>query len=685
MLQLIRFEAKNLCQHQHIDMPLSPGLTGILGLNGKGKSNTMRGVHYLFAGDDLKKGGTRQNLLRWGSEKGYVEGTFSDGRHHFKVNRKLHTGSHTLTSTLYGELTTKESVNACLSKLAGVDVKLLGQICFARQGELARLLTGDHGDRTVVIQRLFRLDDPERCRGYLLNAMAELPAPACLSKHIEQAALRLTESQQQLDACMRELTALQPTRDKLAALKPTLEASARAPVRETLDIEYAALVAAHSALDARLTGIQVELEAAGASDKAPEGPTEADRTMRQAHVRLGAVDADLARLRTDMARCEAAMPQPPTAVAPDTALMADIADAISALKLKIKRMTIGTCPTCDTSLPLAPLEERNAAKAALADLETNLRTLQRQQAAYSSETAAWQADKAAWAEKLAGIGMRIGDLETERRGLEWSAGFDVAAYASKEALVVRHQAAQTRISALRAGEGLCRSELAVSQHRLDGMQAALAAAIPRADHDSAIDIIRQADLAVEDVRSLSGRIDIQKATLALLQEQHDGMVRRQAEGEGARRKRAVMTEARDILHPDMLPRLTLAGNLDEINARMAENLRKFGADYQVRLATTLDFACDLPGKADADAAELSGGQAVVAGIAFRLALLDVLSGGCAFMVLDEPTAFLDDPNRRSLMALLPGIAASLRTMGMTIAVPTHDPALAAVCDTKITL
>ncbi|ROQ06388.1 ATP-binding cassette subfamily C protein CydD [Rathayibacter sp. PhB93] len=82
---------------------------------------------------------------------------------------------------------------------------------------------------------------------------------------------------------------------------------------------------------------------------------------------------------------------------------------------------------------------------------------------------------------------------------------------------------------------------------------------------------------------------------------------------------------------------------------------------------------------DADGTGLSGGQA--ARVAVARAVHRVLERGCTVLVLDEPTAALDEESERALLAGL----RSLADEGVIVLVATHRPATIAAADAVLAL
>jgi ABC-type multidrug transport system ATPase subunit len=102
--------------------------------------------------------------------------------------------------------------------------------------------------------------------------------------------------------------------------------------------------------------------------------------------------------------------------------------------------------------------------------------------------------------------------------------------------------------------------------------------------------------------------------------------------------------------------------------------RRTGARSASRAATGWLEELGLSGRAEHRAEELSGGEQ-------RVALARALAGGAGLLLVDEPTAELDEANRDRALALLRAAA----DRGTAVVVATHDPAVVACCDRMLRL
>ena len=56
MLTFRRLRATSFCQHKNLDVEFSPGVVGIIGRNGSGKSNLVKGLFRALTGKSLNPG-----------------------------------------------------------------------------------------------------------------------------------------------------------------------------------------------------------------------------------------------------------------------------------------------------------------------------------------------------------------------------------------------------------------------------------------------------------------------------------------------------------------------------------------------------------------------------------------------------------------------------------------------------
>ena len=121
--------------------------------------------------------------------------------------------------------------------------------------------------------------------------------------------------------------------------------------------------------------------------------------------------------------------------------------------------------------------------------------------------------------------------------------------------------------------------------------------------------------------------------------------------------------------PGLIPYLTAAEN-----TRLGLALR--GRDDDEELVARVLADVSLEHRADSPAAKLTAGERQ------RLAVARALAAGTELLLMDEPTARLDEENAHAVVRLL-GFAA--RTHGLAVVCATHDPVLIEAADTILPL
>jgi len=108
----------------------------------------------------------------------------------------------------------------------------------------------------------------------------------------------------------------------------------------------------------------------------------------------------------------------------------------------------------------------------------------------------------------------------------------------------------------------------------------------------------------------------------------------------------ICKRAREILHVSGLPTLLMREYAKVLNRRMHHHLSIWEAPFTVSLDEDLAFMAEFAGGGVLPGYRLSGGQKVVAGISFRLAMIGTFARQVGLLVLDEPSNHLDAVNRQ---------------------------------------
>lgn len=146
----------------------------------------------------------------------------------------------------------------------------------------------------------------------------------------------------------------------------------------------------------------------------------------------------------------------------------------------------------------------------------------------------------------------------------------------------------------------------------------------------------------------------------------------------------VITEAREVVHRDRLPRRVASTNLNRMEGDINDNLKLFGDPFWAEANEELSFSVHKPGEPPQAAGRLSTGQRVILALAFWPAVASLWATDLGMLCLDEPTANLDAENRKFLSQALGAMTAKVRGERQLIMV-THDPDLRTAFDQVIDL
>ncbi len=116
----------------------------------------------------------------------------------------------------------------------------------------------------------------------------------------------------------------------------------------------------------------------------------------------------------------------------------------------------------------------------------------------------------------------------------------------------------------------------------------------------------------------------------------------------------------EIMHRQCLPQVVATANLQDLEVEMNNVLQTFGGPFWVEATDDLLFNAHLPGMPPVSALRLSGGQKCVLAVAFRPAISALFDTDLGMMVLDEPTAGMDERNVGYLAEALAAYASRVR-------------------------
>jgi len=142
---------------------------------------------------------------------------------------------------------------------------------------------------------------------------------------------------------------------------------------------------------------------------------------------------------------------------------------------------------------------------------------------------------------------------------------------------------------------------------------------------------------------------------------------------------------RDIVHVSGLPTLMMKEYAVVLNRRMQYYLDVWEAPFVMKLDDGLAFVAEFRDGLTHGASRLSGGQQIVASTSFRLAMVETFARDLGFLVLDEPSNYLDKDNIYHLQQLLLRLRELASANSRQILLVTHEASLEGFFDNTINL
>ncbi len=474
-------------------------------------------------------------------------------------------------------------------------------------------------------------------------------------------------------------------------LEELLQESRRA--REELEAERERLLGETSRVKAMLDEDRKALEAIRSSTR-PECPVcgrPLDRENRMAIIKrlsreAERLEAELERLEEELASVEESLREAQArleALERSLSHASEIASSLSSLLA-----SHGFRTTRDLREEISRLEaELRRLKEEKRDLERETRRLEQAYTRYlaaqrrAEELGLDEAEAGELERQYLEAARRLEELEKRVKSLEEEIieATGTGSIEEAERLVAEARRAAEELS--RLGEELARLnarlELIEERRRdLASTETELAAELEALTREieALASAAREAERLARELRDLERRIEELLSERASASKEAEHMEESIRALEGLRRKflvgmavKVMLERLQEAAYEEAVQRL-----IDEMNSFLAEfnlNITRVERDgYSFRLVAYRD------GGARAEISTLSGGEKTALALAFLMAFNRVVGGRLSFLVLDEPTAELDEERRRTLMDLLRRLA-SEGAVSQVIVVAHHTDVL----------
>lgn len=691
---------------------LTRGSIGVFGRNGRGKSTLLSLMYSVPTNDFSRFAGNKEECIRNTAppkEESYVRGVIEHNGHTLDITRNLRVTKSRPGTVLIVDggapITDANKANAEIDRLLGVDRTLLNLYAFKAQDQIYDFLSTTPAARAKAYATLCRTEKCEvlwKMLGDYLNKDREVNVE--IVDNTDELTSQAAAFQQELDGLTARITQHQ---------EMLLNDSSYATANAILDRDRRStfLAEQHSTEEEKEKALQRGDEAANAEYQRVEKIAKAKREYaaeteaeaQKARAALLSIEAYNAyrtqrkRYKGDIERLQAEHDAIGDPDQPDDwnsyehlckqsrKLEHEIDEAKRLVRTFESDKTVA-CPTCGTSVEHLT-EHLNSARDKAKNGPRELRKLEDRIAAVDT----YKTEVKRVREARAALLTRRDDAKRNLEGLQKVTEVIGDAHELKITIDEADLAKRAMLVADRAVQDADRartrtmSELTACRDRLAKLAKDMAESLePEERVTRAKRRLDEHNGAKAAIAKLEGEASGLRRQIKDREDSLKALKHRLKRSKRVKAMAAVATRARDVLHRDCLPRRVAQTNLSRMEEDINTGLGRFGDPFWVETSPDLTFTVHKPGEPPQPATFLSTGQRVILALSFWPAVASLWESDIGMLALDEPTANLDEENRRLLSQSLGAMAAKVRGRRQLVMV-THDHSLKTAFDQIIDL
>jgi len=710
-MQISTLTFNNYKQHRKVCFELRPGVNGIVGSNGSGKSNLIRGIQFLLTGTFPRSSGSDGTVamarnITWGEETGQLACEFIHNGIKGTIERSLHTSRCRLTYGKDVKLTKSADVNEFINSMMGTSSKVIGNYVFTHQNATSAVLNAKSTDRAAMFSVLF---GTERCEKHREMLSAELNSQA--PSNLSFSASMLRDTVGQTNARLKEIVAGQAAIvarmqqvDEPTERARLISAKANADTFYHPNTGHAATQQMLLQLQTQLTQYQGSLDTLVATQHAQRQQVEThekDLVHHQVMVKQ-AYQASQVRMRrtaltgriSELVQTAKNLENNPPASLPNTdeqvATYQQQLEAVRSEMDGLQHLTrnlsggSGRCPTCGTYHVTDAQGQLKALNVILEDAKKRIAeiepwTIQTKQWIKAQETLKRQTEQEhlQWNQRRQQVTMSLEAAQSNLNDLP-----DVPA--------VDDQVSQTFIrNHLQAKEQLAETTKQVdattqhlnylrTQHEHQTQRLSQLMAIQLVDYSETEKRLKEWDEQRGELMKLNGQKVELESSILKCQEQLAKLEQAEQKSEAVRRYRDVLSSVIGVFHRDNYPAAVARLHFKTINHAWNATLKLLGQPYQAQILQDLTVQLQFP-EGVAEFFEASGGQQCCAAIAYLWAANQQFASGAGMMFLDEPTNGIDSDHMPMVADMLLHMQRAAINSNLQVVVVTHDERLMRGC------
>lgn len=698
---------QHFCQHRELNLNFVPGLNLIVGPNGSGKTNALRALQFLLTGDAGGNRNKEDDIYQGAGENdSLVTGRVSHAGATLDITRSLRPVSNQLIIGTQNWTRVGE-INAEIFRRLGATEKQIKDYIFVGQKKVDEMFDQRPADRAASLAALFGLGQAES----VWRALGEFVS------HIEVPTTTLDE-----DALRRRLEALEDAMVdldlELQALSLPEDVDTYRERQQAIIQAFNARLAAKAALDSvncrlktsedcqekagealkEITGDLVAIQEALEAARAPA--VDAEKQMQQWRS-YDAAEATRRQYNTQTLEFnkqpEPRAPEPPVELMLSTReqeRLVELREAVVTARRNLKSLesSVDTCPQCGQKMPGAVdrqihalkekenLEKLEAAKLPLEGRFGAYQLFNTRLKEYEQAQSQWRNTRERLCETLRTLA-NFPEPATPREALQ-------ALIDERDDLQICEKELLEQQAAARADWRAYSSASAEIRKDFNVKILAYSEATETSDEDA-----REATACLSNLRdALKREADISARQARLLaehdavNEQINDVQRVKQQGQATRDAIAHLELVRNVFHRNEAPRIVSYTYIEAMLSEVNNALEIFDAPFRVEMDDSLGFiARFLDGIRVQPDRRLSIGERIVLAMAFRITVNSTFAGQVGVLVMDEPTAGLDEHNLGCLPRALERLRDLSHERGLQVLFVTHEPRITHLFDNTVEL
>lgn len=661
------FRLRNFCQQKDTKVDYRFGITGLIGNNGHGKSNLIdAGQFFAWTGQVVKD--KKEDYLTWGQSSGSAQVQFQDNNRTYTLTRNLHNAGCTLKWTSASGDTGEEKGIKVVDKILEEDIlgmpfEVFREAKFCAQTSLIEILNMTASKRMEYFQKLAGVQRAEQIRGLLQTKSNELPNVMDVSadiKSIEDSVVVAEETVNNAGVALKAWMATLPSEGAVEALGRINQTLKTTRTVDEVSADIVKCIRIVQENTQRIKDLNVD------TALVPVDPPTPEETLAAQHT--GFITANNKKIE-DLTLQASKIAVYQILSKPDTKQVEDFRELLGKQRPLYESAKTGKCETCkrpfefqeDPKEIIKRFEEAEKVFA-LASAE-----LKRQQSDYEKNTQ----DIVRASTSKSGLTRQVAELEADntRRQASIPSGFALAIYEQKVAKYQTWQSQQAHLNSVQ--KQVKEYEKAILSAQMCAEQLKKEPELTKED----VEKLTQEKIRIEDALSQISSIQTAQVSAQALilssKSQLDRLKKQQEQFVLYGKIRGWLESARTYLHRDVLPKFVMSRLLTGMNSCLSYYLARFNAPYNARVDENFQFKVQFKTGPEVSASRLSGGESVALVVAFRFALAELLGKSFPLLVMDEPTAWLDQEKKQVMVDVLK-TAKGFAEKGSYVFVVTHD-------------